>query len=261
MSSNSSPRKKPIDLRILQREGELIKLCEEKGQPEKYVAPSVSLDCESARDRKERRRNIRNSLMTEEEKRQMLEKKRIAMRDKRARDALNKNSTIIKRKRKQWHQKIITTTCQRCSLNRRYIPHEPEIVLKANSDDCKCKWVPQRCYGHTYDGKQHICDVKEWSAPPYCKDVTSSPEKQVIEIKGGKDGQLIFASGMTENAEYITADLDESFLSAAAYPNSEIDVDASNGQISSSSHQHHVHYCKRDMDDAIKHMFSLTLDN
>ena len=89
MSSNSSPRKKPIDLRILQREGALIKLCEEKGQPEKYVAPSVSLDIESARDREERRRNIRKSLMTEEEKRQMLEKKRIAqsIRDKRARES------------------------------------------------------------------------------------------------------------------------------------------------------------------------------
>jgi len=65
---------------------------------------------------------------------------------------------------------------------------------------------------------------------------------------------------MIENAEYITADLDESFLSAAAYPNSKIHVDA-NGRILTSSHQHHVHYCKRDMEDAIKHMFSLTLDN
>ena len=274
MSSNTPPRKKPIDLRILNHERALIKLCEEKGQPEKYVAPSVSLDCESARDRKDRRRDIRNSLMTEEEKRQMLEKKRIAqsVRDKRARESLNKNSAIIKRKRKPRQQKIITTTCQRCSLNRRYIPSEIYIgglgkVLKGNSDDCKCKWVPKRCDGHYV--RRHLvngaycnvykCDVKEWSAPPYCKEI-SSTEKRKIEIVG-QDGQLTFASGMTENAEYITEKLDESFLSTDVYSRFPDVLDASKGRILKSSHQHRVHYCKRDMDDAIKHMFSLTLDN
>ena len=68
MASNS-PKKKPIDLRILQHEAVLKKLCAEKGQPEKYVAPSVSLDCEDASKRQDRRRNIRISLMSEEEKR------------------------------------------------------------------------------------------------------------------------------------------------------------------------------------------------
>ena len=109
--------------------------------------------------------------------------------------------------------------------------------VKANSDDYKCKRVPQKCHD-----SHKTCDVKEWSAPPYCKGVFSSPEKQRIEIMGGKDGQLVFASGMTQYAEYITENLDESFLSARTIP-------------------HHVHYCKRDMDGAIKHMFSLTLDN
>ena len=108
MASNSPP-KKPIDLRILQREAALKRLCTEKGQPEKYVAPSVSLDCEESSKRKDRRQNIRISLMSEEEKRQRLEKIRIAMRDKRARDALNKNSARKNRKRKPLPQKTATT--------------------------------------------------------------------------------------------------------------------------------------------------------
>jgi hypothetical protein len=101
--------------------------------------------------------------------------------------------------------------------------------------------------------------VKEWSAPPYCKEI-SSTEKRKIEIVG-QDGQLTFASGMTENAEYITEKLDESFLSTDVYSRFPDVLDASKGRILKSSHQHRVHYCKRDMDDAIKHMFSLTLDN
>ena len=244
MASNS-PKRKPIDLRILQREAALKRLCAEKGQPEKYVAPSMRLDCEESSKRKDRRRNICISLMSEEEKRQRLEKKRIAMRDKRARDALNKNSTIKKRKRKSLPQKT-ATICKRCFLNKKE-ETKPKFDIqcrrirevKANSDDCKCKPVPQKCN----DGHK-TCDVNEWSAPPYCEGVISSPEKQRIEITGGKDGQLVFASGMTQHAEYITENLDESFLSTDARTIST-----------------YVHYCKRDMDGAIKHMFSLSLDN
>ena len=261
MASNS-PKRKPIDLRILQREAALKRLCTEKGQPEKYVAPSVSLDCEESSKRRDRRRNIRISLMSEEEKRQRLEKKRIGMRDKREHDALHKNSAIKNRKRKQPPQK--TTTCKRCFLNKKEETNEPIYnvggwarKVKANSDDCKCKPVLQKCHGYDhfnyhklidsdlkYGDRNGTCDVKEWSAPPYCKDVISSPKKQRIEITGGKDGHLVFASGMTQHAEYITENLDESFLSTGARTIS-----------------HHVHYCKREMVGAIKHKFSLTLDN
>jgi len=86
-----------------------------------------------------------------------------------------------------------------------------------------------------WNGETFCCDKAEWSATPYCKFV-NVPLKKKIEITG-INGHPIYASGSIDNAKYIIGDLTLDNLDTE------------------------IHYCKREIDGAVRHMFSLVFNN
>ena len=78
--ASMTKKRKPVDLRILQAEASLMKLCRDKHQFEKYIP---SCDEETKIHRFVRHRKVRNSVLIEEEKLKQLEKNDVTRKTKR----------------------------------------------------------------------------------------------------------------------------------------------------------------------------------
>ena len=154
------------------------------------------------------------------------------VRMKRMRISFLDDETEKQRKEKN---RIATRKRRQDIKNGRYTPRIPT----AKKNKLEERSIQICCPGHdtkvsTYNYRKVCCDKSEWSAAPYCKDV-KVPSKEKIEITG-INGYPIYASAYIKNAKYIIGGDDLT-----------LDND--------------VQYCKREVEGAVKHMFSLVFKN
>ena len=188
-----SKKHKPVDLRVIQAESSLRRLCKDKHQCEKYILPPEN---ETREERFLRRRKILNSVLTKEEKLEKSEKNKASRKTKR--------NTAPQRSKKRLKFREIKEKC-----------------------DCADVWPD------AWRAKHAKCEKSEWAAPPHCKDI-DLPQKEKFEVTG-RGGSPVYASANVREAIYISENVQ--FL------------------------EPEVFYCKRDDEEAIKHMFSVNFNN
>ena len=134
-------------------------------------------------------------------------------------------------KQRKEKNRIATRKRRQDIANGLYTPRIPT----PKKNELKEERTIQMCCPKHSDTNYKYCDKAEWSATPNCKYV-KVPLKEKIEITG-INGHPIYASASIDNAKYIIGDLTLDNL------------------------DNEVHYCKREIDGAVKHMFSIVFSN
>ena len=141
-------KSKAVDLRIIQAEASLRRLCKDKHQFEKYIPPC---DDERKDQRYVRHRKVRNSVLTEEERLERLE-------EKKATGQTKGNTKPPKNYRRLKFQ---------------------NVKEKCSCEGLSCVTRPWTLRGH----RDVKCKKSEWTAQPHCKDVDLQ-QKEKFEVTG-----------------------------------------------------------------------------